>query len=390
MKETTLATDWEEALSAFDASRVTLAEAHEAVAEYAPYDDAPYLMPDMSNEAKRAKMRALGAKSTSYLLSDLMASHFDGVGDHAAALSMRLRALPSVPRWSPDAASGMLAGIARELLGLGQVEAAARSARRALEWDPTHPGALTTIAEAAVRRDDAEEAFGILAYLDGIKYPKELGPGAVAQLAKDRGLKKPATVKAFAPSAEKLVKLDAERAAWAQALPPHGGPGRGLRHAALVAAASGRLALAHHAADKLASAPRWGMGAAAAADAAWNRAVAALVAGLPPGDEAERRTYARIAEAKTPRALADLIDGWTRDRDVAALEAARLDPNLGLSRDAGKALAALAAGAPSAPEPTAKKPAAKKPAPEKAVAKKASPKKAAANKAAANKATRKS
>ncbi|WP_437641890.1 hypothetical protein [Sorangium sp. So ce854] len=337
--------DWEEAFKAFEANDVHVDEAQRAVSEYAPYDDAEYLRPNMQKEATREKIRAAGRKSTSYLVSELMASHLDGIGEHGEALAIRLRTLPRVPRWSPHAASTALAGVALDVLRTGQPAAAERFARRALRWDPTHPPALVTLAEASLLGGHAGEAFGILEYLDGIKWPKELGREPLTKLAKEKGIKKPASVTPYAPDPASLVQLDREEASRALFVPVLGSAERARRYSAIAATMSGRFALAHRIVAALTSRPVQGMGVDRAREASWIKAVADLVARLPPGDEAERALYARIGAARDHKALAAIVDELREKGDVAGLRAALLDPQTAIRKDVERALAELV-GAP--------------------------------------------
>lgn len=330
---------WEAALAAHRDNASDLETWYRGRGLYRTHEVVEFLRPNMLREGVRAKLLDVGRRSTSHHLCELIASHFAGHGQHGVALELRLRALAMMPRWDVDAATRTLPAMALDLLRRGDVDAAETVAEHALSYDPASPPAVAVLAQVALLRDDATRAFRYIGYLDAIKWPRELAKVPLTALAKSRGLKKPRGVPAHVAEVSRLGALDEGDALRAFVTRGLGGSrGELLRHSGLVAAMSGRHALARRTAQYIQGLPR---SSGVVADRMHSNAVARVLEQLPAGEAKARAMHEELASRSFVA-----INEWKDKGDVAALEHALLDPETAFGQDAFSFLNEMKANSP--------------------------------------------
>lgn len=298
---------------------------------------------DLSKEAELKKFITLGLTSPSFHLSEAMAQLCKASKQPAAALELRIHALPMVPRWYPDAALRALGNMASDLYALGRYEESVRFGERALAWDPTNPFVLSTLARAYLHVGRVGDAFSALEYLDQRGYPSSLARDPAAADQKTLGVKRPSSVAPRHVDLGRLPRLSERDEAQALAcnardffhqfylaLTPRIGAELNpsplgkpviLRNHALITFMAGDVAYALLAAQELAAVPR-DPNARVDLDVLWGRALADVViatAGQAPegalsaffAKEEKKRLDAVSAAAKGGRL--DLVRGALRD-----------------------------------------------------------------------------
>lgn len=229
----------------------------------------------------------------------------DVPNDPRRAAEIRVEALRCGAVWHPGHGSRLLARIARTLGLLGEVDAAERFARRALDLDPVNPIALSVLAEAWARRDEHHGAWSVRQYLVQAGY----GPEVHGDL--DRVLK-PGDPEAPAhrPSLDGL--RPSTPAGWARlaVCAEHDTDDFDkpkLRALALGAAAHGQWGVARWYAAESVSWPWHGPAEHTATEEVWSRELAALLAPTA-GDEwlDEELQWTRMMDVTDTHDPADL------------------------------------------------------------------------------------
>ncbi len=273
--------DLESAWEAFVANDLPVDAFFQSIGMYQGVENAKFLQTDLSSPAEVQKLVELGRRSTSFHLSEKMASALERAGQPAAAIEVRGAVLPFVPRWAPAAVARMLALIAEDLGRCGRFDDAATFAERAIAWDPTQPNAIAALGRARLEQGRATEAAAALAYLDHWKFPRAIAGDDLERALKARGAKAGAPL--HAPDLTKLHHLDeaaeARAIASSQLDPSHINDALRLRSQALICAMAGHHEHARFAARLLAEMPMKGVGPVAELEHASNQALAAAILG---------------------------------------------------------------------------------------------------------------